>query len=95
MPEMSHHSCEAWITCNLSARVQVDAFAKILQVIAARQASMRKRTSAGLAAVDAMGPGSIVALLLVAVLALAWARGVAAVQAAAWLIRCTDIYTGL
>ncbi len=59
-----------------------------LQVIAARQASMRKRTSAGLAAVDAMGPGTIVALLLVAVLALAWAHGVAAVQAAAWLIRC-------
>lgn len=50
---------------------------------------MRKRTSAGLAAVDAMGPGTIVALLLVAALALAWAHGVAAVQLAAWLIRCS------
>lgn len=49
---------------------------------------MRKRTSAGLAAVDALGPGTILSLLLVAVAALAWAHGLAALQWTMWLIRC-------
>lgn len=58
-----------------------------MQALHARRESMRRRTSAGLAAVDSLGPGTVLALLAVAAAALAWAHGFAALQFVVWLIR--------
>ena len=52
-----------------------------------RQEAMRKCTSAGLAAVDSLGPCVTLLLAGVAAAALAWSHGGAGLALALWLLR--------
>lgn len=60
----------------------------LVQVLTERREAMRKRTSAGLAAVDALEPGAMLVLLAVAAAALSWSHGVVGLSFAVWLLRC-------
>ncbi len=59
----------------------------LVQVLTERREAMSKRTSAGLAAVDALGPGAMLVLLAVAAAALSWSHGVVGLSFAVWLLR--------